>query len=125
MPSIKPKDPRLLTDQDIDSDPFHCCGNEELVFLRCPACHHIMAFCSECDTLYPDLQDLTRQEPVSLTELKHRLTCPACRKSFDEYYFLRPPFVDKYLPTAEQVIAAGFGYLMSEERRREHGLTND
>jgi hypothetical protein len=118
MGPIRPQDPRLLTDRDVDYTPFHCCGNEGLVFLRCPACAHLMVFCYECDTVYPDLTQPAKHEGLRLTRLEDRFLCPACGVPFEDFYFLMTPQVDKYLTTAEQVIAAGAGHLLSPERRR-------
>ena len=123
MSGIEPRDPRLLTDLDVDYGPFHCCGDEDLVFLKCPACAHLMVFCYECDTLYPDLADPAVGHAVHLSrEDTDRLVCPACGEPFEDFYFLMAPHVDKYLPTAGDVIAAGFGHLLSAERRRAAGL---
>jgi hypothetical protein len=116
---IKPRNPRLLTNRDVNWDPFHCCGNEDLVFLKCPRCAHLMVFCYECDTLYPDLHDVTQQQPLRLTEITHRVVCPACLQPFDDFYFLRQPHVDKYLPTLEDIVSGGFAHLLSPERRRQ------
>jgi hypothetical protein len=110
---IRPANPDLLTDTDVDYLRFHCCGDEDLVFLRCPACGHIMVFCYECDTLYPDLAQTSTHSRIGLTRVEDRLVCPACHVAFEDYGFLGPENVDKYLPTAAQVRAAGFGHLLS------------
>ena len=100
---------------DTREAPFKCCGNEELVILRCPACAHLMVFCTECNTLYPDARDPARRETVRLTRPGDRLTCPSCAVPFEDRAFLTPPHVDKYRATAEQVIAAGLGDLLAKE----------
>ena len=81
-----------------------------------------MVFCSECDTLYPDLAQPSKNQPVTLTHMEDRLVCPSCRVPFEDYFFLKAPFADKYRPTADQVIAAGFSRLLSAEQRRACGL---
>ncbi|MCB0066735.1 MAG: hypothetical protein KDD77_06280 [Caldilineaceae bacterium] len=60
MSRIEPRQPGLLTDLDVNYEPFRCCGDENLVFIKCPAGRHLMVFCYEGDTLYPDLSDLAR-----------------------------------------------------------------
>jgi hypothetical protein len=117
MSNIQPKDPRLLTDRDVNYEPFHCCGDEDLVFIKCARCAHLMVFCYECDTLYPDLTDTTKQQQMPHTRESDRLICPNCNQPFPDFYFLMQPYVDKYLVTAEEVMSRGFGHLLAEHRR--------
>ena len=117
MSGIRPSNPELLTDMDVDGSYFQCCGDEDLVFLRCPACGHIMVLCYECDTLYPTLADTSTQEGLGLTSETDRVVCPACEVAFEHFYFLQQPYVDAYLPTAQQVKDAGFGHLLAAHRR--------
>jgi len=117
MSVIRPSNPELLTDLDVEYLHFHCCGDEDLVFLRCPACGHIMVFCYECDTLFPNLADTSKRHGLALTSEADRVVCPACGVAFKDYYFLRAENVDRYLPTARQVQEAGFGHLLSTHRR--------
>ena len=113
MSDIKPQNPELLTDSDVNYDAFHCCGDEDLVFIKCPDCRYVMVFCYECDTLYPDLSDTTVQEGVPLTRSTDRVTCPKCKVRFADYHFL----VDRYLCTAAEIRAAGHERLLSDEVR--------
>ena len=117
MSRIGPSNPELLTDLDVDYSYFRCCGDEDLVFLRCPACGHIMVFCYECDTMYPALADTSIRDGLGLTRETARVVCPACKVAFQHYYFLQQPYVDLYLPTAQQVKDAGFGHLLAAHRR--------
>lgn len=117
MSYIQPLNPRLLTDLDVNYVPFHCCGDEDLVFLKCPRCSHLMIFCYECDTLYPDLMNPETKMGVALTSESDRLVCPNCHEPFEDYYFLRRPNVDKYLVTAEEVTSRGFAHLLAHDRR--------
>lgn len=117
MSDIRPQNPELLTDDDVNYEPFHCCRDEDLVFIKCADCRHVMVFCYECDTLYPNLADLTIREGVELTRTTDRVTCPRCGVRFADYRFL----VDKYLVTAAEVIAAGYGHLLSDEIRKRTG----
>jgi hypothetical protein len=118
MNAVPPANPELPTGLDVDPARFHCCGDEDLVFLRCPACGHIMVFCYECDTLFPDLADPARARGLVLTSESDRVVCPACARPFEDAGFLRPENVGKYLPTAGQVRAAGFAHLLSARRGR-------
>jgi len=117
MGDIKPHNPELLTDSDVNYAAFHCCGDEDLIFIKCPECRHIMVFCYECDTLYPNLSDPTVRQSVPLTRSTDRITCPTCGVRFADYNFL----VDKYLVTAAEVIAAGYSDLLSDEIRKRTG----
>jgi len=116
MSLIRPSNPDLLTDLDVEYSHFHCCGDEDLVFLRCPDCGHIMVFCYECDTLFPDLAHTETSQGLSLTSEAHRVACSVCGAEFKDRYFLRPENVERYLPTANQVREAGFGHLLSKRR---------
>jgi hypothetical protein len=117
LSQIRPSNPDLLTDLDVDYTHFHCCGDEDLVFLRCPRCGHMMVFCYECDTLYPDLSDTSTQGAIGLTAPTDRVVCSACSVAFEHHGFLMPEHVDSYLPTAQQVRDAGFGHLLAAHRR--------
>ena len=121
MSHIKPRDSQLLTDEDVEYAHFNCCGDEDLVFLRCPDCGHIWMNCYECDTWYTDLSDLQkRASPSSGAEPRPR--CPRCRKQFADVFYLQEGIVDKYLPSAAQVIAAGFDKYLSPHQRKKHGI---
>ncbi len=117
MSNIQPKDPRLLTDRDVNYEPFHCCGDEDLVFIKCPNCSHLMVFCYECDTLYPDLTNPTQQQQVPMTRESDRLICPNCGQPFPDFYFLMQPYIDKYLVTREEVVSRGFAHLLAASKR--------
>jgi hypothetical protein len=117
--TVRPSNPDLLTERDVLGSPFHCCGDEDLVFLRCPACAHIMVFCYECDTLYLDLADTSQSRGLTLTSRGTRLQCPRCDRPFEDPQFLAPENVDKYLPTERQVREAGFGHLLVSDRSEQ------
>lgn len=120
MPDIKPQNPHLLTDEDVEYSHFHCCGDEDLVFLRCPACGHIWVMCYECETWYPDLRDPQQQTSASAAAVPH---CPRCQVPFGDRFYLQPGIVDRYLPMAEQVIQAGFGAHLSQALRAHLGIS--
>ena len=122
MADIKPQDPSLLTDDDVEYAHFKCCGDEDLVFLRCSSCGHIWVQCYECETWFTDLNDLSKTESAVLSTVAERLNCPKCKKPFEDFYHLMEGFVDKYLPTAQQVIDAGFGEHLAKYLREEHGF---
>ena len=117
MTGIETQNPMLLTDLDVNYEPFHCCGDEDLVFIKCPSCQHLMVFCYECDTLYPQLGNLAIHYHVFTTHEMDRLNCPHCHKPFPDFHFLRPPMVDKYLVTQDEVIEKGFVHLLAKHRR--------
>ena len=117
MSDINPQNPDRLTDSDVNYAAFHCCGDEDLIFIKCPDCRHIMVFCYECDTLYPNLLDTTIRQTVPLTRSTDRVTCPKCSVRFADYNFL----VDEYLVTASEVIAAGYSHLLSDPIRQRTG----
>jgi hypothetical protein len=123
MSAIQPSDPNLLTDVDVNYLPFYCCGDEDLVFLKCPVCQHLMVFCYECDTLYPNLDDVSVRVRMPLTRTTDRFICPQCRQPFEDFAFLMPPQVDKYLVTAEEVVRGGYLQLLSDELQRRFQAT--
>ncbi|MCB9624293.1 MAG: hypothetical protein H6721_04105 [Sandaracinus sp.] len=111
MPSnLKP-----LTDQDVDYDLFHCCGDEDLVFLRCEHCGHIWVECYECSTWYVDLNDLSRQESSFLSDTDARLSCPSCHRAFAHWDHLAH---DRYFPNAQQVVEAGLERFLAPHLRK-------
>lgn len=117
MSAIVTENPDLLTDLDVAYSQFHCCGDEDLVFVRCPACGHLMVLCCECDTLYADLASLQTQSVFARSAESERPLCPRCQVPFAHDGFLSPPHVDRYLATARQVDGAGFGHLLAPHRR--------
>jgi hypothetical protein len=119
--NIKSQNPALLTDKDVEYAHFNCCGDEDLVFLRCPSCGHIWVQCYECETWYIDLTDITKTESAFLSNVDERLSCPSCHKPFEDFYYLMEGIVDKYLPTAKQVIDAGHGRHLARHLREKHG----
>lgn len=122
MAHIKPCNPALLTDSDVEYANFSCCGDEDLVFLRCPACGHISVQCYECETWYVDLADTSRMESSYLSGGDERLTCSSCGVPFEDVCYLMEKVVDKYLPTAAQVIDAGHGGHLARHLREQHGV---
>lgn len=117
MSRIKPRRSDLLTDMDVNYEPFHCCGDEDLVFIKCPACQHLMVFCFECDTLYPDLSDPGKWSGLALIGGEDKVVCPMCSQAFADSAFLMQPYVDKYLATVADVVERGFGHLLSAALR--------
>lgn len=122
MSHIKSRNPALLTDSDVEYANFSCCGDEDLVFLRCPACGHISVQCYECETWYVDLADTSRMESSFLSGGDERLACSSCGVPFEDFCYLMEGVVDKYLPTAGQVIAAGHGRHLARHLREQHGV---
>ena len=122
MSHIKSRNPALLTDSDVDYANFSCCGDEDLVFLRCPACGHLSVQCYECETWYVDLADTSRMESSFLSGGDERLACSSCGVPFEDFCYLMEGVVDKYLPTAGQVIDAGYGRHLARHLREQHGV---
>ena len=122
MSHIEPNDPSLLTDLDVDYGPFRCCGDEDLVFLRCRHCGHIWVECYECSTWYVALGDLIQVRSSFLSDVSQRLACPSCDVPFGHFYYLGGVNGDGYLATAEQVIQAGHGRFLSAPLREKHGV---
>lgn len=110
-----PRDPSLLTEGDVDYAAFHCCGDEDLVFLRCEHCGHIWVECYECSTWYVDLNDLSRQESSFLSDEDARLSCPSCRTAFAHFDYFGH---DRYIPTALQVVEAGHERFLAPHLRK-------
>ena len=72
----------LIQAADLDVFLFSCCLQSELYPFKCPACGHIMVYCRECDTLFPNLRD------TSLAWLyfgfDKLLACPNCNYAFEQ-----------------------------------------
>lgn len=117
MSDIKPRDSHLLTHLDIDYAPFNCCGDEDLVFLRCAHCGHVWVECYECSTWYVDLHDLSKRESACLSDVRERLSCPDCKTAFADFFYLKEGNVDRYLATAKQVMDAGYGQFLASHLR--------
>ena len=105
----------LLDSRDVDHDRFaECDPNRELVFIHCPRCRHLMAWCRECDTLFPDLSHPEISMPVTMLDSKRdRIPCGGCRQPFEDFFFLRRPAIGKYLVTRAEIVAAGYGHLLA------------
>ncbi|MGO4391270.1 hypothetical protein AB4Z46_07940 [Variovorax sp. M-6] len=121
MPDIKPNSSLLLNDEDVEYAHFKCCGDEDLVFLRCPSCRHIWVDCYECDTWYVDLHDLSNVQHPEPSPAGGHVRCPSCGTAFEDAQYLSKDVVDKYLPTAEQVADAGHGRHLARHLRIRFG----
>ncbi|MEM7454182.1 MAG: hypothetical protein AAF456_07480 [Planctomycetota bacterium] len=117
MAEINPSNPNCLTDKDVNYSFFSCCGDEDLVFLRCPACGHIWIECYECSIWFVDLTRRDKRESCLLTSDDHRCKCPKCDHEFEDLHYLSDENCHKYLPTVEQVALAGFARFLSEEKK--------
>ena len=117
MGEIKPNDPTLLTDDDVNYGPFSCCGDEDLVFLRCPKCHHIWVECFECSTWFTDLDDLDIKQACFLTSDDQSLSCPHCDNPFEDRFYLHDENCHKYLPNRAQVVEAGYENLLARPKQ--------
>jgi len=115
MLDIKSLDPAFLDSSDIDDTAFRECEpNREIILIKCPRCMHLMAWCCECDTLFPDLTHPQLSFPVTMLDRQRdRVECPACHECFDEFYFLRPPSIRKYLVTRAEIVRVGLERLLT------------
>ena len=52
----------IVKEQDLNFSLFHCCGDEDLYPFKCTECGRMMVFCYECDTLYSNLWNLSKQD---------------------------------------------------------------
>ncbi|MES2300410.1 MAG: hypothetical protein V4582_25470 [Pseudomonadota bacterium] len=57
-----------------------------------------------------------------MSDINERLSCSNCHKPFEDFYYLMDRFVDKYLPTAAQVIEAGYGRHLARHLQEKHGI---
>ncbi len=115
MSQIHPTRSDLLNDDSVDYSPFSCCGDEDLVFLKCPSCDFIWVECFECSTWYVDLTDLDLRESSYVADDEHRMNCPRCETAFADLFYLSDDNCDRYLPTRQQVIDAGHGALLADK----------
>ena len=116
------KNKALITDTDLDYAFYDCCGDEDMLLLRCALCGHIWAHCYECDTWFTDLNNLEKSKFV---ESDKPVACPHCDTVFEDQYFLNKTVIHKYLPTIEQVIQAGLGQFLSKELRNLNDINLD
>lgn len=97
--AVQTDDSTLLTDCDVDHDSRSCCGDEDLMWLRCPNCQHVWIECYECDTWHVDLDD-----PGSTTVGRfgqEHPACPACAAALDGVATAQG--LSRYLPSMDQV----------------------
>ena len=99
-----------VQESDLDFAAFGCCGDEDLFPFKCSGCGHVMVFCYECDTLYPDLSDTSarRTEINSFYPERPIFSCPRCGYLF-EYRFMSNP---SYLVSTAEWRSAGYGSLL-------------
>ena len=71
----------VIQDWDLIKSHFlQCCdGNGDSFPFKCSVCGHIMVFCYECDTLYPDLNNTT----IMQLHIGH-FSCPQCNHEFED-----------------------------------------
>jgi hypothetical protein len=99
----------FVTDTSINYDYFHCCGDEDLYPFKCSRCGHVMVFCYECDTLYPNLLNLSQKHhPNAFDPKMPSHSCPSCGYLF-EYYFMKN---EEYKVTVHEWAQAGFQHLL-------------
>jgi hypothetical protein len=90
-------DANAVTDVDINHDAIHCCGNEDLVIVRCPACRQLWIYCAADDVCHVDLQTTARKLDATRGD-----KCPSCGTATHLHEAIAP-----LLPTRDEVVAAG------------------
>ena len=115
MSQIQPNNPELLTDDAVDHSQIQCCGDENLVFLKCPHCGHIWIECYECSTWFTDLGNLESRQSCYLGHDDQRVQCPLCNKPFEDFHYLENGTCDAYLPTLQEVQDAGWTDFLDPE----------
>ncbi len=108
-----------VQEKDLDFTRFGCCGDEDLYPFKCSACGHIMVFCYECDTLYPDLKDtrVINRDTNPFDPTLPAFHCPNCGHEF-EYYFIKNP--SYHVTFAEWINAGHAGLLTQPCRPKKH-----
>jgi hypothetical protein len=95
----------FVAEQDLRSDLFTCCGDEDLYPFICPACQRCMVFCYECGTLYRDVLNLSLHGRDDVNHFDPDSPAFSCRCGFKfEYRFMANP---SYRPSQAQWVAGG------------------
>lgn len=84
----------LVSEEDLATGLFSCCGDEDLFPFKCPSCLRLMVFCYECDTLFHDLGDLTcKWTPVNHGNPTSPIfSCPGCAYAFENSFMSNPSY---------------------------------
>jgi len=103
----------IIGERDLKSQSFsQCCdGNGDSFPFKCSVCGHIMVFCYECDTLYPDLENTATMQ----LHIGRHFRCPQCNYEFDDDFMTNPIF---YV-TPKDWKQAGYESLLTEEARKK------
>ncbi len=101
----------FVTETSLNYDHFHCCGDEDLYPFKCSQCGHIMVFCYECDTLYPDLSDPSQHHPCTLSPGEPVFSCPSCSHPFEVHFMQN----NEYKVSIHEWLNAGFQQLLSSD----------
>jgi hypothetical protein len=105
LPSRKNINYAIIQEMDLEFSYFQCCDSVDPYPFKCSVCGQIMAFCYECDTLYPDLQD------TNIMKLHiGQFDCPKCKQPFE--YDLHDK--QNHTATPEEWTEAGYEYLLTE-----------
>jgi len=102
----------VIQDWDLESSHFlQCCdGNGDSFPFKCSVCGHIMVFCYECDTLYPDLKNTT----IMQLHIGH-FSCPQCNHEFEDDFMKNPV----YYVTPTEWKQAGYESLLTETAKKK------
>jgi hypothetical protein len=96
---------------NIEGD-FNCDPNADPYPFKCSDCGHVMVYCVECNTLFPDLHRLEQYAPTnSLDSSRPAFACPRCAHVF-EFSFLRNR---AYRVTRDDMIRAGLQHLLVKQ----------
>lgn len=86
MPSTSLR-PSWVIGHSLNCALFDCCGDEDLFPFKCHACGRPLVICTECDTLYTDLHDLSSRRSLNASS---GYQCPGCGTPFEDN-FMRAP----------------------------------
>lgn len=98
--------------EDLLTDGFDCCTNQELEPLKCPSCKHIVVWCYESSDLFPDLHNLEyiSGEVNRFDPNQPAFHCPQCGYPF-EYYFPQNPI---YKVTRQDLYEQGLAFILED-----------
>lgn len=104
--------PKWVIEQLLNTSLFQCCGDEDLFPFQCDQCNHPLVLCYECETLYPDLKDLSQRESWGGGDCQ----CPQCHAQLDDDFFMQN---DKNRISTEEWHQHGLNGLLIERTREE------
>ena len=101
----------IIQETDLEFSHFQCCeGSADPYPFKCSVCGHIMVFCYECDTLYPDLTN------TNIMKLHiGQFCCPKCGHLFEYDLHDKP----NYEVSPSEWMNAGYDHLLSTSAKAQ------